>query len=93
MLIVLAGASRQLRYVLLNPVLMRLGTLAYATYLFHLPLMEATRRLLGLRFAYASEANQFWGGWLGIGLALICAMLSWKYIEQPLLRRGHDYQY
>jgi peptidoglycan/LPS O-acetylase OafA/YrhL len=93
LLIAVAGASRRLRYVLLNPVLMRLGTLAYATYLFHLPFMEATRRVLGLRFAYASEANQFWGGWLGIGLALIFAMLSWKYIEQPLLRRGHAYQY
>jgi len=93
LLVALTGASRFVQRVLRNPVLIKFGVLAYAIYLFHLPFMEATRRALGLRFTYSSDAIQFWGGWLGIGLALVCAMLSWKYLEQPLLRKGHSYKY
>jgi peptidoglycan/LPS O-acetylase OafA/YrhL len=74
-------------------ILMRLGSVSYFTYLFHLPLMEAMRRVIGLRFAYASEATQFLGGWLGIGVTLGLAALSLRYFEKPLLRIGQTHRY
>jgi peptidoglycan/LPS O-acetylase OafA/YrhL len=73
--------------------LTQLGVLAYCTYLLHLPLMEASRRVLGIRFAYASEGTQFLGGLIGIALTLVIAKISWAFFEKPLLRRGHAYKY
>jgi peptidoglycan/LPS O-acetylase OafA/YrhL len=72
---------------------MRLGELAYCTYLIHQPLMEGSRRALGLRFVYSSSATHFVGGLIGIATALVAAKLSWTFFERPLLRRGHAYNY
>jgi peptidoglycan/LPS O-acetylase OafA/YrhL len=70
---------------------MGLGTLAYCTYLLHFPVLNAGRRLLALRISQ----DQAWlpGGMLGVAATLLVAMLSWKYFEKPLLRRGHKYVY
>lgn len=71
----------------------QLGVLAYCTYLLHLPLMEGSRRVLGIYFAYASVATQFAGGLIGILLTLGIAKISWAYFEKPLLRQGHAHKY
>ncbi len=92
LLIVLTGASPRFGRVLRSKGLMKLGTVAYFTYLFHLPLMEAARRLL-LHVANPSEMIQFMGGWLGIGITLVCGAFSWRLLESPLLRRAHSYKY
>jgi peptidoglycan/LPS O-acetylase OafA/YrhL len=93
LLIVITKNSTVPGGVLTNRYLMQLGGLAYCTYLFHLPLMEACRRLLGLRFSYSSEGTQFVGGLVGILLTLVVAKFSWTFFEKPLLRRGHAYKY
>jgi len=33
------------------------------------------------------------GGLLGIALTLAFAKLSWHFVEQPMLRRGHAYRF
>lgn len=76
-----------------NRFLMQLGVLAYCTYLIHVPAIEACRRILGIRFNYASETTQFVGGLIGIALTLVVATFSWHFFEKPLLRRGHTYKY
>ena len=76
-----------------HPLLMQLGVLAYCTYLIHLPAIEASRRILGLRFNYASGATQFAGGLIGVALTLMVAKFSWYFLEKPMLRRGHAYKY
>jgi peptidoglycan/LPS O-acetylase OafA/YrhL len=73
--------------------LMSLGGLAYFTYLVHLPMMEACRRMLGMIFAYSAIATQFVGGIIGVLVTVAFAKLSWKYFERPLLRKGHSYRY
>ncbi|MGB9202794.1 MAG: acyltransferase [Terriglobales bacterium] len=75
-----------------NPALMNLGTLAYCAYLLHVPMIEASRRLLELLHFSRGPA---WlpGGLLGVAVTLAIAKLSWKYFEKPLLRRGHRYVY
>lgn len=81
-----------LHRILCNPWLMRLGTLAYCTYLLHLPLIIAGRTVLKHIFA---SANAVWllGGWSGVAMTILLANLSWNYLEKPMLRRGHSYQY
>jgi peptidoglycan/LPS O-acetylase OafA/YrhL len=93
LLIAVSGANKRMCQFLRYPLLMRLGTVSYFTYLLHLPLMEAARRLLALRFPYSSDAVQLLGGWLGIGLTLLLAAISWNYFEKPLFRRGHAHRY
>jgi len=93
LLVIVAGASEMIRVALRNRGLVWLGSVSYFTYLLHLPLMEGARRLLGTRFTYASWTVQFWGGWLGIGLTLLLASLSWRYLEKPLLGKAHSYRY
>jgi peptidoglycan/LPS O-acetylase OafA/YrhL len=73
--------------------LMQLGTLAYCTYLVHLPLIEFCDRLLRRKFTQPGVTVDFTAGALGIGLSLLIASFSCKYFERPLLRRGHAYKY
>jgi peptidoglycan/LPS O-acetylase OafA/YrhL len=93
LLIAVTGANRTIQRMLCSRSLMQLGVLAYCTYLLHLPLMEASRRLLGLRFPLSSTSTQVVGGLIGVLATLGVAKLSWAYFEKPLLRRGHAYKY
>jgi peptidoglycan/LPS O-acetylase OafA/YrhL len=93
LLIAVTGANRTIQRILCSRSLMQLGVLAYCTYLLHLPLMEASRRLLGLRFPLSSTSTQVAGGFIGVLVTLGIAKLSWTYFERPLLRRGHAYKY
>lgn len=79
--------------ILRNAHLMRLGTLAYCTYLLHFPLIQGGRRVLQVLLPSHPEAAFLAGGLLAIALTLVLAMLSWRFFEQPMLRRGHKYQY
>jgi peptidoglycan/LPS O-acetylase OafA/YrhL len=93
LLIAITGNNSTVQRVLYNRSLSQLGVLAYCVYLLHLPLMEASRRFLGLRFAYSATGTQFVGGLIGVLLTLAVAKLSWVFFEKPLLRRGHAYKY
>jgi len=72
---------------------MQLGTLAYCTYLFHLPIIDFWDRLFRHRFSGAGLAVDLAAGLVGITFSLIVAELSWKYIERPLLRRGYAHKF
>jgi peptidoglycan/LPS O-acetylase OafA/YrhL len=93
LLIAITARSGIAQCILCNRLLMRLGVLAYCIYLLHLPLIEASRRLLGLHWNYASTAIQLIGGLAGIVLTIAIAGVSWNLLEKPLLRRGHAYKY
>jgi peptidoglycan/LPS O-acetylase OafA/YrhL len=79
--------------ILCNPLLMRLGTLAYCTYLLHYPLIQAGRQVFEVLLPSHPEAAFLAGGLLAIAITLVVAALSWRFFEQPMLRRGHKYQY
>jgi len=81
-----------LQLALQNRMLMRLGTLAYCTYLIHIPLSDAGRRILSVKFG-TNPGTWLAGGLLGVAATLIIASFSWEYFEKPLLRRGHRYHY
>jgi peptidoglycan/LPS O-acetylase OafA/YrhL len=44
-------------------------------------------------FGYPSDLIRVTGGWLGIGATLLCAALSWRFFEIPLMRKAHAYKY
>jgi len=80
--------------------LARLGGISYCVYLLHLPLIEACRFILvilfqrlGIQFRHAGGIVLLLGALLGITLTLVLAQLSWRLLEQPMLRRGHQYKY
>jgi peptidoglycan/LPS O-acetylase OafA/YrhL len=93
LLMAVTQASGPMYRLLCNRTLMQLGVLAYCTYLLHLPLIEASRRMLGLQVRHSATSTQLLGGMIGIVVTLAIAKLSWTYFERPLLRRGHKYQY
>ena len=72
---------------------MKLGTLAYCTYLIHSIIIEVFRSMIHAH-SHLSPA-EVWasGGILGVMTALSVASLSWKFFEQPFLRLGHRYTY
>ncbi len=91
-LLISVSASQDLAQRLLcQRWLMGLGTIAYCTYLIHVPLVQAGRRLLELRLS--PHAAWFPGGMLGVAATIAIASISWKVFEKPLLRRGHEYKY
>lgn len=70
-----------------------LGTIAYGLYLLHYGCLFAMRSI-ALRL-YAGQS-----GWMtlsvslsGIALATVLAVISWEYLEKPLIKRGHRYHY
>ncbi len=93
LLLAITATGGPLKRVLTNSNLMGLGTLAYFTYLAHLPIIEVCRRAIGLRLPASSLVAQLAAYAIGVGLTLLLAKLSWRFFEQPLLRRGHVYRY
>jgi peptidoglycan/LPS O-acetylase OafA/YrhL len=67
--------TRPLRYA---------GTLAYSTYLIHLPLLGISLLLIRRQAA---------AGILGLALTFLIAALSWRFFEKPLVLRGHRHRY
>jgi len=93
LLIAVSGASVRICSLLQSRRLMQLGTISYFVYLFHLPFMEAARRLLWLRFDLNSAMVHFAGGWLGVAMTLIAAQISWRFFEKPLVSYAHRFRY
>lgn len=86
--------------LLSNPLLMKLGGVAYCTYLVHVPLIAEGRRLLplmaegaGFRFAHSVRIFGLIGAICGILMSFLIASFSWRFLERPILRRGHKYEY
>ncbi len=88
-LLIALTSNGWVRRVLSNRWLTKLGGIAYCTYLLHLPLMEASVRLLGL----TAGPKIVVGRLLGCAEALVIAILSWRFFEEPMLRRGHAHKY
>jgi peptidoglycan/LPS O-acetylase OafA/YrhL len=93
LLLAITASDGPLYRVLTNPRLMSLGTVAYFTYLAHLPITEACKRAVVLRFPASSPLVHLAAYTIGVALTLVLAKLSWRFFEQPMLRRGHVYRY
>lgn len=92
LLSVVCGTSAAER-LLRKPWLMRLGTIAYCTYLVHSILIQAARRMLEMHTSLSPGQNWAIGGLLGVCAALMIASWSWRFFEKPLVAYGHKYRY
>lgn len=93
LLIALTRRVKILNRLLRTRVLMGFGTIAYATYLFHLPVLYAC---FGLIQGDKPRLNNLPDAaiiLLALAITLALAKLSWHYFEQPLVRRGHTHLY
>lgn len=93
LLLAASQPSGLLQRALCSKGLMKLGVLAYCTYLFHLPTMAVWRRVLGICLPYSSYVTQFLGGAIGVVFTVVVAALSWRFVERPLVAQGHAYKY
>ena len=93
LLIAVTGQDVFVRWILCNPLLTKLGGIAYGTYLLHYLCLDLFRFLVA-HYIHRSSALTFLGAqFLGIATAIALATLSWRYFEKPMVRRGHAHQY
>jgi peptidoglycan/LPS O-acetylase OafA/YrhL len=93
LLSVICGNTPWIENLLTNSTLMKLGTLAYCTYLIHSSVIEVFRSMIRSHSHLSPAEVWAFGGILGVMTALLIASLSWKFFEQPFLRMGHQYTY
>jgi len=92
LLIAVTGDDGFVRAVFCNPILMKLGLVAYGTYLLHYLCIEFFR-FLAIRHGEPSAIVFIGAQLLGVALAIAVAVISWRWFEKPLLRKGHAYRY
>jgi len=79
--------------VFCTQILMRLGRVAYGTYLLHYICINAILFVL-LRYTTLSPAATYLGGpLLGVAGAVALASISWHILERPLIERAQMYKY
>jgi peptidoglycan/LPS O-acetylase OafA/YrhL len=93
LLIAITGKDRLVRTVFCNKLLVKLGLIAYGTYLLHRLFIHISYLLLGSVVASRSPVFFFSAMFLGLAATIVVAQLSWTYFEKPLVRRGHRYTY
>jgi peptidoglycan/LPS O-acetylase OafA/YrhL len=83
-----------------NWTLGQIGKISYCVYLAHLPLIEGCRDFLEFCLRRFSADSQdlhqvalIPGALLGICITFIVAGISWRFLEGPMVRRGHAYRY
>lgn len=86
-------ASGSAQKVFENRTLRELGTVSYCVYLIHISVVEGCRRALASQFGESTKPTHFLSLVIGVTLVLIIAKLSWRFFEQPMLRRGHAFRY
>ena len=83
--VALHGGDRVGR-LLSGRVAVRLGRVSYGVFLWHLPILYAVRRSLGL----VTFAGGFWITLACTGaLSLLVAEVSWRLLEQPIVAAAH----
>jgi peptidoglycan/LPS O-acetylase OafA/YrhL len=93
LLIAITGEDRFVRALFCNQLLMRLGLIAYGTYLIHRSALRVAYLCLiatGMPYSATLYAVSLL---LGLGGAILVAQLSWAWFEKPLVRRGHSFSY
>jgi peptidoglycan/LPS O-acetylase OafA/YrhL len=93
LVIVVTGEDRFTRAVFCNKALMRLGMIAYGTYLFHYIFVQAFHFAPGWASGKTLAVIILGTRLLASAGAIALAALSWRFFEKPILRRGQAYRY
>jgi peptidoglycan/LPS O-acetylase OafA/YrhL len=83
--IVLSPGSRIAAALRWKP-LVYTGTIAYGLYLLHMPAAAAGRKLVAHLTGSGIEDHSFRSMAIMIPAAFLCASLSWRFFERPILK-------
>jgi peptidoglycan/LPS O-acetylase OafA/YrhL len=73
---------------------MKLGTISYFAYLYHIPIIELARRAVThAALGLTENASDLFAFFLGAVVTLALAAFSWKFFESPLVRWGKSFEY
>ncbi len=89
MLLVLAKPGPLERRVFGGPPLVNLGTVAYAVYLFHSGVLHLFHYLAFRNTPIVNSPLTLMLTLLALFATLLLAQISWRFLEKPLIRRGH----
>jgi peptidoglycan/LPS O-acetylase OafA/YrhL len=94
LLLVLSMPGSWLERLFTCKMIMRLGTVSYFVYLFHIPLIEVSRRLVG---AYARSSTNnvtiVLAYVIGMAVTLVLAGISWTFFEKRIINLGRTFRY
>jgi peptidoglycan/LPS O-acetylase OafA/YrhL len=92
LLIAVIGGVNRMQRLLCNRLLTGLGTIAYCTYLIHVPLLHISRDVSS-RLNFPHTVQAVFASLMGLALTIGLASISWKYLEKPLIQRARSYVY
>ncbi len=92
-LIAFADTEPRLGRLLRSPVLVWFGQLSYGIYMFHLPIFGLMHGALRQGEPQIHTLLDAGITILALGITLGVAMLSYHFVESPILRFGHRFQY
>ena len=93
LLLALAYADGWLGRILRNSWLKSLGTISYAVYLVHMPVLGLTFAIFRGGSPWADTLGERGLVLLALSLSIVLASLSWTFFEKPLLKIGHRMKY
>jgi peptidoglycan/LPS O-acetylase OafA/YrhL len=94
MLLVLVRPGRIEQFVFRSPLLVSLGTYSYAIYVIHYGIFGLCHYALRRDAPSVYDWPSLGVTLLALVLTIICAVMSWRLLEHPLIRRAHSrYRY
>jgi len=93
LLLVLSGRAYLLSAVMRLGFLREIGGVSYCIYIIHTAVFLFCHQILLHALPAVTDVKAAGVTFLAAFMTYAIAKLSWKYFEQPLLRRGHAFQY
>lgn len=93
LLLALMRPREPVAWILRSRVLRRVGVVSYCMYITHVAVLFFCNELILHRIPAVTNAVTGLVSFLAIGMCYLLAMLSWKLLEYPLIRRGHRIAY
>ncbi|MBL8206066.1 MAG: acyltransferase [Blastocatellia bacterium] len=93
LLLVLLNPQQRITAFFRTAIMRWLGEISYGFYLLHIPVIGLCYGLvLGINPRIAN-LKEFSVSLLALAISLALATISWRWLERPLVRRGHSLQY
>ncbi len=93
LLIAVNHKSSAISRILRSRVLLMFGTISYAAYYFHQPLLGLFYGFMKGRVPHITSLSDLALTIAALSVTVALASLSWLYLERPLLQRGHRHKY
>lgn len=94
LLLAVSPSNGSFHRVLTGHAIMRLGSIAYFVYLFHIPVIEISRRFVNAHTSRPTDTTVVILAYmLGFAATLVLARLSWRFFEKPLINLARAFTY